>query len=562
MTLHPRHAPALALLLVAIAYLPALAGGFVWDDALLVVENQLTGSWVNLPAMFATDLWATTPKVEAATSGYYRPLVLVDFAIDRALFGLWAPGHHLHSLAWHLGCVGLLGLLARQLGAGPISASAGMLVLGLHPAAVEPVAWISARNDLMATAGVLGALALLMPYAPSRRRLVGASLVLLGAFLSKESALLAPVAILALRSARYRQLRPVGPWVAVGGALAVYGLLRMTAGVGLPAGADLERVGLRALSALAWWGHDLVMPLDLAPGRNLTWSSAAPFGVGLVGWGVVALILRPAGHHGRLGLLLMALGLLPALAAVAHTGEVATRYLYLPLAGLGLATAGLVTRRVRSPKVGVALVGSMGLLFALLTTLSLPTWRDDGRLWTAAVATHPSPYTWGGLAKTLEDAGRLDAAAHAYRQATDGPRPFPEACYNAAQIHLKRGRPDAAAAAGRRALVNGCPRSPELLAPTAIGVAIGGGWEEAEGLAAEIPRDPTGMAILVRLAAAVRRGDRAPLDAAKASGAGDPALLQTQVAWLLEQSGEAELAASLRAAPEAEERSPDAPPDP
>ena len=562
MKLHSRHAPALVLLLVAIAYLPALTAGFVWDDALLVVENQLTGSLANLPAMFSTDLWATTPKVEAASSGYYRPLVLVDFAIDRAIFGLWAPGHHLHSLAWHLVCVGLVGLLSRQLGAGPISSSAAMVVLGLHPAAVEAVAWISARNDLMATAGVLGSLVLLMPYQPSRRRLVAASLVLLGAFLSKESALLAPIAVVALRAARYRQLRPLGPWVAVGAALAAYGVLRGVAGVGLPAGADLERVSLRAVSALAWWGRDLVTPFDLAPGRNLTWSTAAPFVLGLVGWGVVVLIVRPAGHHGRLGLLLMALGLAPSLAAVAHTGEVAARYLYLPLAGLGLATAGLVTRRIRRPRVGGGIVAALAVLFAMLTTLSLPSWCDDASLWSAAVDAHPSPYTWGGLAKTHEDAGRLDAAAHAYRQATAGPRPFPEACYNAASIHLKRGRPDAAAAAGRRALVNGCPRSPELLAPTAVGVAIGGGWDEAEGLAAEIHRDPTGMAILVRLAAAVRRGDLAPLDAAKASGAGDPALLQTQVAWLLEQAGEAEHAASLRAAPDPDAPAPEDPTGP
>ena len=110
-------------------------------------RETLTGSLLNLPR-FAVDLWSTTPNPEVAGSGYYRPLVLLDFAIDRALFGLWAPGTT-HSLAWHLGAVALLGALARRLGA------ARRRSLRHGPAGGTPRGRgrgrISARNDLMAT---------------------------------------------------------------------------------------------------------------------------------------------------------------------------------------------------------------------------------------------------------------------------------------------------------------------------------------------------------------------------------------------------------------------------
>ena len=74
----PRMARILLVLAVFAVYLPLMAGGFVWDDHLLVVQNRLTGSFSNIPEMFMTDLWAGTP-VSDAEPGYYRPLALLQF---------------------------------------------------------------------------------------------------------------------------------------------------------------------------------------------------------------------------------------------------------------------------------------------------------------------------------------------------------------------------------------------------------------------------------------------------------------------------------------------------
>ena len=155
----------------------------------------------------------------------------------------------------------------------------------------------------------------------------------------------------------------------------------------------------------------------------------------------------------------------------------------------------------------------------------------------------------GGLGKALEEAGLLDEAADFIGRAATGAPPMPHACFNTSRIHLRRGQPDAAAAAGQAALDAGCPAVPELLAPMAVGQAASGAWDEAERTASMVGRDPTGQAVLVRCAAAARRGDLGVLSAAALGGGGDPLILQQQVAWILRTSGEEAAALAVESAP-------------
>jgi hypothetical protein len=98
------------------------------------------------------------------------------------------------------------------------------------------------------------------------------------------------------------------------------------------------------------------------------------------------------------------------------------------------------------------------------------------------------------------------------------------------------------------ALSRGCARSPELLAPTALGLALGGRWDEALSLANEVERDPTGKAVLVRLAGAVRAGDTDPLRQMAAASPEGGRLIE-MVAALLDAAGEAEAARWARDLP-------------
>ena len=121
-------------LFVAVGLLYGALGlaGFVWDDIPLIVENRITGDLANVPLFFLEDLWASSGVSGGHASGYYRPLMLLSLAVDRALWGLSPAGHHLHSVAWHLAASGVLLVLLRRL-VPPLPALLGTGVFALHP---------------------------------------------------------------------------------------------------------------------------------------------------------------------------------------------------------------------------------------------------------------------------------------------------------------------------------------------------------------------------------------------------------------------------------------------
>ena len=121
-----------ALLAVAVAaWWGVLSTGFVWDDQALVLRNTMTGDLSNLPRFFMMDLWDSA-EVGEEVSGYYRPLMLVSLAVDRALWGLSPAGHHLHSLVWHLLAMAGGYRLLRPL-LGWQGATLAVALFGLHP---------------------------------------------------------------------------------------------------------------------------------------------------------------------------------------------------------------------------------------------------------------------------------------------------------------------------------------------------------------------------------------------------------------------------------------------
>ncbi len=267
--------PALLVLLLVASYGPLLLAGYVWDDAPLIVQNTLTGDWANVPRFFATDLWESAGGVEQA-SGYYRPLVLVSFALDRSLFGDWAGGAHLHSLLWHLLGVGVLGaFLKRLFGTWPALVGAGLFAL--HPLQSEAIAWVAARNDLMVCALSLGSLLLLMDPKAGPARVIGGGALAVCALLSKESAVLLPVLLVALDWARWRRW-PSWPRLGILVlALCLWFGLRTWAGVQAAAVPDADQGRLLLTSLPAILGHyslRLLVPWPLSVGATLEYLPA------------------------------------------------------------------------------------------------------------------------------------------------------------------------------------------------------------------------------------------------------------------------------------------------
>ncbi len=437
----------------------ALAG-FVFDDVALVVQNTLTAHPDRWLDAFRTDLWKTSGVDHF--SGYFRPLLVLDLMLDRALFGLSPMAHHLHSVAWHLLAVGLLLALLRQL-LPPTAALAGAALFAMHPVQSEAVAWVAARNDLMATSFVLAAVLVLLPREVGVGRLVaGAALTLLG-LLSKESAVLTPFALGLLDLARFRRLGSAPRYASCLLALGAWWSLRAAAEIpdaSLPSGGQLAILAHEAPRLAAHYASLLLVPHPLTVGTFLTYlrESAGQYVLLAALVGLLLACARRGGLLACAGLLLAAAALSPAILAIAVRGQVGERYLYLPLAGLAITVASaLPERRAVLWALAPVLAG-----WTLLLHERLPAWRSDLTLWEAAHRDSPSPYTSHSLAAVLVKEGRTEEAIKRYQAALEGPAPYHAACLPAVTLALNAGY-TALAARGAQLVVDAhCPKSARL----------------------------------------------------------------------------------------------------
>lgn len=424
--------PALA---AALLYLPALHGGFVWDDTLFLVDAPFYRDPANWGAALARPF--------LLSPNYYRPLALATFLAELRLFGLAPWAFHLTNLLLHALNTALVTWLAAGVaGAGetqedtrwPLPALTAGLLYAVHPALVESVSFISARFDLLMTALLLATLLL-------ERRLAGAraaALLAVGTalgLLTKEMAIgflaVYPLWWWATRAGRDRRavltdLLPRWGGVAAGVALALLvrglalgALWRPDAGHMLKAWGLMSHALLVLRSfgeyvLLAVWPFTTLTPIhyadlplrpdDAANGPGLVGTVAA---VAALGWG-----LRRGRRWAWLALA-AAVALGPVLNIVplelGGGAFVAERFLTFPLALLALASAAALA--TPAPARTATLRGAATALWVVAAVatvqLTVPHWRSDEALWRWGMRRAPRsavPYT--NLALQAVQSGR------------------------------------------------------------------------------------------------------------------------------------------------------------
>ncbi|HEY7088880.1 MAG TPA: hypothetical protein VH518_12375, partial [Tepidisphaeraceae bacterium] len=116
--------------LTLIAYIPALKGGFIWDDDAHVTEPQLRS---------LGGLWRIWFEL-GATQQYY-PLTHSLFWFQHKLWGDAVLGYHVVNVLLHATNAVLIGVILTRLKAR--GAKLAALIFALHPVHVESVAWIT-----------------------------------------------------------------------------------------------------------------------------------------------------------------------------------------------------------------------------------------------------------------------------------------------------------------------------------------------------------------------------------------------------------------------------------
>lgn len=446
-----------AALAVAALSLPALRNGLAWDD----LEFTFARGGRLLSSGLTGDLLAEASPGHGP-SGYYRPVAVATLAATEAL----RPGpaaHHAVSVALHaLATALLLLLLARRLGA-VAPALAGALLWALHPANLEPVAWISGRYDLLT--GLLAVVVLLLPRSAGVGRALALGLLFLAGLLSKEGFVAVALVLLVDDLASPEEAGVTGSsgwpglagprWLAVALAVAAWlGLRRLLSipAIGLPSLPDLPRdllsgVAIHLARAFAPWPPSVSHPY--AP----SWPLAAA-GALATAW-LVALAWRRRSLATPVALLLAPL--LPMSLAAARLGEAPERYLYLPSLGLAwLAGAWLQAAWGRGGAVRGATAAATALLLVLFGATwwsRLPDWRGDATLFAAALRADPGN-ALGNLAlgSLAAREGRLDEAARLLGAAVERDPGSVRAVSSLAWLHLRRGEVPAALARSRQAV--------------------------------------------------------------------------------------------------------------
>lgn len=415
------------LAVAVVLYLPTVRYDYVQDDRAIIVLNPAAHSPAAAIAAFGQPYWPAPGE-----AGLYRPVAILSFAIDWAVSHGSAAVMHLENAVWN-GVVGVLVLLVLVRWLPWPAAAAAALVFVVHPVHVEGVANIVSRSELLAAAGMLGAVLL------ARQRRWALSLCcLLLAMLSKERGVVAGALVLLddwLRppeAARY----PVPFYVAI--AAVTLGYFTIWLHIGHSAVADVappflgaSTSGRLAMALPALWRAAglLFWPADLSvdygpqviPYRTELSAPALLGAVAVVAIACGAFILRRRAPAVSFAAGATVAAALPTSNLLFPSGIVlAERDLYLPVL-LPAVLAGAVCawgagHWPRSRVIGAAVI--IVSLLAARSLVRLPAWNDNRAFLLTLVNDHPESYRGQQAAgAVLSGIGDTAEARRAYARA-------------------------------------------------------------------------------------------------------------------------------------------------
>jgi len=367
------------------AYLPALHGSLLWDDASHVTKpdlQSLHGLW---------RIWFDL----GATQQYY-PLLHTAFWLEHRMWGDAVLGYHLANVALHALAACLVVRIARRLSL-PGALLAGF-VFALHPVCVEAVAWISEQKSTLSGVFYLAAALTYLQFDQTRRKsryFMALGLFLL-ALMSKTVTATLPAALLVVfwwqrgHVERKRDVLPLVPWFAAGVSAGLF-----TAWVEMNPrliGAQGTHYALTLLQRLLLAGRvpwfyacKVLWPSNLMfiyprwtidPGQ--WWQSLFPLGIAAV---AVAFGLLSRRNRGPLaGFLIFAGTLFPVLGFLNvypfRYSYVADHFQYLATLGIIVPAASGLT--VLAGRISPGKIGAIALPALLLTTLGVASWQQSG----------------------------------------------------------------------------------------------------------------------------------------------------------------------------------------
>ncbi len=454
---------ALLAVLTLLAYLPALRGGFIWDDDAYVTQNSTLRDLNGLG-----HIWTQVN----ATPQYY-PLVHTGFWLEYHLWGLRPAGYHAVNICLHALAAILLACVLRRLRVPGAWLAAA--IFALHPIEVESVAWITERKNVLSAVFYFAAalayfrfLALSEAKEPRGRQRLIYSLALLffvAALLSKTVACSLPAALLLVQwwkqgRLHWKNVLALAPFFACGAALGLgtaWIEKHHVGASGMEWSLTFAQRCLIAGRAMWFYAGKLLWPVPLIfiyPLWNVdphqSWQWLFPIAAIAL---VTALWLarRKWGRGPVVAALFFVVTLGPALGFVniypMRYSFVADHFQYL--AGLGL----IVPLAILLHRLPRAVPAALLLALGLLTWQRTLAYHDLPTLWRDTLAKNPDCWlAHNNLGLELEHAGRFDEALEQYLSARQSSPAFPETWNNLGNAIIREGHLDDATRYYRRAI--------------------------------------------------------------------------------------------------------------
>jgi hypothetical protein len=406
------------------------AGYIALDTPWLVINNPILshGSYNQVGTIF-TDLSLGTRQTLGAE---YLPIRDLSVLLDFALFDDWLVGHHLQNLLLYLGaCCVLLSISMELFG----RTSKVWLLVALYmvmPIHVESVAWLASRKDILALFfGLLSVWA----YLKCRRPMLWATIFLILAYWSKNTAIVIPVVLVSIsllyKKGDMRSLRWWSQWIGIG--IVQLWMLKRTMDVGSMMGMFSEPRadgfwGVWSITAQVWLHYleSILLPLSLS---SYYVEPIAGWNIEAVLGGLLMVLSFAAPIFYRtpalaLGFIWFFWGLLPVSQIIPIQNLMADRYLLFPSIGVICIGAYMIQRRR-----GMWVLIIFSLCSAVQTINRIPVWHSTIHFWGDLTKKAPSLVQgWVGLAGQYTDNEEWEEAERILRAGQkEVPSPFDRA---------------------------------------------------------------------------------------------------------------------------------------
>ncbi|HKY06650.1 MAG TPA: tetratricopeptide repeat protein [Candidatus Binatia bacterium] len=427
--------PLVVVLLSGLAFAPVLHNDFVnWDDRVNLLDNRF---YRGLSAQHLQWMFTTFHN------SLYRPLTWITLGADYLLWGMNPSGYHLSSLLLHCLAALLFYFLSIQLlslavpsleqrdAALKVGAGFAALIFAVHPLRVEPIAWASGRENVVAGPFfILTVICYLHAIARARQPsaywkwMVGAWLAYALSLLGKGAGVTLPFALLILDAYPLRRLSagralpvsalrlgleklPFFLLALVAGLLAVYGKQQSNLMYGLQDYGIVDRL-VQTVYGLIFYLWKTLVPISLSNLYEIETLSLSDwrFVLSALLLGAISALLwvfRQRWPWGLAAWCYYCVILLPYVGVAQNGPQIAAdRYTYLAclpwavLAGAALLNGWQIWRRGQTKRpllVGAhALAASIVVTLAFLSWRQSAVWRDSETLWRHALSINAKSY--------------------------------------------------------------------------------------------------------------------------------------------------------------------------